>query len=601
MGIKDKLIKARSKLSIGTYKRPQVFIISLMLLINIVILVVAAFIALAIDSSYSNFFDAFANGSVKWMLTPNAILLIENPETLLLAVFVLVIGMVLFTGTIIALTTNAIKDYFQKKQSGSGKLILDKQIVVLNWNNKVTDLVADLLYLNDETLALVILADVDKSEVEKIINNTIKGMGCKKSLKNLNILVKKGNPLLKSDLDDISIEKAKSILIMNMDMSSSLESLSQGDLNVIKTILSIGEIKFENTPPIVAEIKNIETKGKVLTMGRVVKSLKQQLIIPVCFDRRLGHVIAQTIINPLIKEVYLSLFSFEGAEIYCIKDHDIESALKELSHIIPVAQDSEYLYVLAENDKQLHLQSSQDINPILLDVNEINYKSEMKVYIIGQNNKLRFIKDSFEEYEEVYQGNFKSQSVDENKLENFVKDFNLDDTPSTILLLSNEFVDRSSLDANVINNLIHLQGNLQGDRNIIVEVLDPANDHIIKDFNINNTIISNKIISLLLSKLALYKETAPFYENLLTIKSENTKKDDQNIVIVEAKTILNNSFPLKFDSIKQMIISFYHSYDQKYMLFGLFKNNQLTIFYGNLEKQEKTSIETTDKLVFMKL
>ena len=40
--------------------------------------------------------------ALKWMLTPNAILQIENPQTLILAVVVLIIGMVLFTGVIIA-------------------------------------------------------------------------------------------------------------------------------------------------------------------------------------------------------------------------------------------------------------------------------------------------------------------------------------------------------------------------------------------------------------------------------------------------------------------------------------------------------------------
>jgi len=601
MRIKDKILKARSKLSIGTYKRPQLFIILLMILFNILILIIAAFIALAIDDGYSNFFDAFANGSLKWMLTPNAILVIENPQTLLLAVFVLVIGMILFTGTIIALTTNAIKDYFQKKKSGSGKLILDKQIVILNWNNKVPELVADLMYLDEEDVSLVILAEVDKDEIEKLINNTIRNTGVKKNITNISILVKKGNPLIRSDLEDISIDKAKTILIMNADMVSSSENLSKGDLSVIKMILSLGEINFRYSPPIVAEIKNIETKEKILMMSKVVKSLKEHLVIPICFDRRLGHVIAQTIINPLIKDVYLSLFSFEDSEAYFIDNIDFDFCLENYSHVIPVAKHKKGLYVLAENDKQLSLREQKKVNIIPLKTKNLKFKSDLKVYIIGKNNKLNFIKDSFDEYETLYQGNFEAKYIEEYKLEAFINDFNKETIETTILLLSNEFVSRSNLDANVINNLIYLQANLKGERNIIVEVLDPANDHIVKDFNINNTIISNKIISLLLSKISLYKETAPFYENLLTIKSDLTNKDDLNIFIWKAIEILDDEFPVDFLSIKELIMSIYIGFEKSYIPIGCFKNGKLIMFYGDLNKENNIRIQAEDRLILIKL
>lgn len=601
MGLKDKFFKARSKLSIKTYKRPQLFVILMMIIINIIILIIAAFIALAIDDGYSNFFDAFANGSVKWMLTPNAILVIENPNTLLLAVFVLVIGMILFTGTIIALTTNAIKDYFQKKKSGSGRLILDKQIVVLNWNNKVPELVADLIHLEAEDISLVILADIDKFEAEKLIQNAIKQLSDKRDFKNLDILVKQGSPLIKTDLFDISIDKAQSVLIMNSDTQSSDVSLSKGDLNVIKIILSLGEIEFVNSPPIVAEIKNIESKEKVLGLKKIVKSLHEHIIIPVCFDRKLGHVIAQTIINPLIKEVYLSLFSFQDSEVYYLKNLTFAECLNKYSHIIPLAREEEGLFVLAEEEKDLMYQEGKVVEIINLQPEQLSFKTDMKVYIIGTNNKLTFIKDSFDEYESIFASNFEAKYIDELKLKDFVKDFNQDDTPSTILLLSNEFAKPESLDANVIDNLIYLQSHITGDRNIIVEVLEPGNDHIVKDFNINNTIISNKIISLLLSKIALYKETAPFYENLLTIKSDVTNEDDQNIFILPASKMFKDSFPLKFSSFKQFILSFYQCFSKKYMIFGYFRNRELKIISGDLHQQRDVEIFEDDLLVFMKI
>ena len=125
-----KFRKSRSVISIKTYKRPFIFIIATMVLINLIVLSIAAVIALLIDDTFNTFIDAFANGSMKWLLSPNSILAIENPKMLFLAVIVLLTGMILFSGTIIALTTNAIKDYFHKKQTGKGKIFLEEHIVI---------------------------------------------------------------------------------------------------------------------------------------------------------------------------------------------------------------------------------------------------------------------------------------------------------------------------------------------------------------------------------------------------------------------------------------------------------------------------------------
>ena len=600
MSLKDKLSKARSKLSIKTYKRPQLFVILLMLLLNILILVVSAFIALVIDSTFDNFFDAFANGSLKWMLTPNAILLIDNPNTLILAVIVLVIGMVLFTGTIIALTTNAIKDYFQKKQSGSGKLILDHQIVILNWNNKVPELVADLIHLDKEDVSIVILADIEKATAEKLITNAIQTIKKEKSVINLNILVKKGNPLIKSDLYDISIEKAQTILIMNIDNDNEITLNAKTDFNLIKTILNLGEIEFIYHPPIVAEIQNMASKDKVSELSLIVNSLKEHNIIPICFDRRLGHVIAQTIINPLIKDVYLSIFSFEGAEVYFINDLDFNVCLKEFSHVIPIAKHNQGLFVLSEKDQYLQLKDSLTPAIIPLKTKVLDSKSNIKVIIIGSNNKLQFIKESFDDYTEIYDGQFEALYIDDFDLKNHINDIK-NDSNKTILLLSREDTDTANLDANIINNLIYLQTEKIQNANIIVEVLDPANDHIIKDFNINNTIISNKIISLLVSKIIMYQETAAFYENLLTIKSETTGKDDQNISIMPVNKLFKDTFPLTFNSYKQLLLSFYEAFNHELMLIGYFRNKKLSMIYGNLHQKEKIEIQKDDLLIYIKI
>ncbi|MBN2876393.1 MAG: hypothetical protein JXL85_01955 [Bacilli bacterium] len=602
--LKSRLLKARSFLSVKTYKHPMIFVISMMVLLNIIILCIAALIAMGIDDSFTNFIDAFANGSLKWMLTPNAILQITNPNLLVLAVFVLVIGMILFTGTIIALTTNTIKEYFQKKKSGSGKIYLDDHVVILNWNNKVPELVADLLHVEGKEIQAVILAEVEKDYAEKQILNALnKAKHSDRELSNINVLVKNGNPLIYSDLDDISIENANSILIMNKDLHEEvIQDMSKSDLNVIKVILSLGRITFTYDPPIVAEIKRIETKEKILTMSRVVKTLHEHKIMPICFDRRLGQIISQTIIDSRMEDVYLSLFSFDDSEVYMIENMDFEECLTKCSHAIPITRVDKNLFVLSLNNDLKLASAQKDYTVHKWKVSKTIKPSNIDVYIVGSNNKLAFIMESFEEYKNLYQSDFNTKYVSGNQIKEMVHELNLSKKQATIVLLSDENQEIESLDANVIENLIYLQGNIRRDNiNIIVELLDPKNDHIIKDFDIENTIISNKIISLLLSKLALYKETAPFYENLLTIKSDTTGKDDQNIFIVSAKNYIKETFPIRCASIKEFIISIYHSSNREYIPIGIISDGVLTIFEGDMSQEKALEISDGMELVLFKI
>lgn len=601
--LKARLFKARSIVSIKTYKRPMLFVIMLMLLINIVILCVAAIIALVIDDTFTGFIDAFANGSLKWLLTPNAILEIENPNTLFLAAVVLVVGMVLFTGTIIALTTNLIKDYFQKKKSGSGKVFLNNHIAILNWNNKVPELVADLLNVEDENVTLMILADIDKDYAEKQIFNAVNKLDkSSKELSNLNVLVKNGDPLAISDLYDISIEEAITIIIMNKGTYETVtKDMSKSDLNVIKTILNIGRISFSNNPPIVAEIKRIETKEKIETMANVVESLKSHTILPICFDRRLGQIIAQTIINNLMEDVYLSLFSFEGSEVYCLKNTTFDACLEKHSDAVPLARNGNDLFVLSLDDKSKHITSDNNIETKKLKTLQIKETSNIEVYLIGKNNKLEFIQSAFNEYKNLYHSDFKARWIPDDEIGLFIDEINQSIKPITIVLLSDEDQSDDSLDANVINNLINLEGKIKRkDVNIIVELLDPKNDSIIKDFNINNTIISNKIISLLLSKLALIENTGSFYENLLTFNIDESE-DDHEVTIKKSIEMFDESFPIEFINKKSFIKSTYQSFNNKFIPFGYFRDSILHILSEDLHKKEAFTILNSDLIVLMKL
>lgn len=579
--------KTKSYINIKTYKRPLVYVITLMVLLNILILAIASFIALSIDDSFSNFFDAFFNGSLKWMLTPNAILSITNPKLLTLAVIILVIGLILFSGTIIALTTNAIKDYFQTKKDNSGKITLDEHIVIINWNSKVPELVSDLLYLEMKALTIMIVSMCDKHQAESLILNALKKEQRQKKLANLNVLVKQADPLIISNLTDVSIDKAKAIIIMNNEKSN--------DLHVIKNVLSLGPLHFMYQPPIVVEIKEQESEQKLYTLSKVVKDLEEHLILPVCFDQRLGQIIAQTMIEERLESIYLSLFSFEGSEVYKIKNVTFDDVLNTHTHAIPVMTYKNDTFAISLNQDTAQLSSTKKNTPIQeLTLKPFKSFEDMDVYIIGSNNKQSFISEAFKHYELLTSSHFTVSFYDHNKLDGMITDLNKNDRKAKILLLSDETKEYQELDNDIIESLIYLETHLKRqDISIIVEILNPKHSQIIQGFRIKHTIISNKIISLLLSKLAFEAEAAHFYQELLTIDQNNEGVDLQSISIVHAKDLVKEALPISFTSIKSLIASIYHSSQKTFIPIGHFLNYKLTIFEGDLTS---ISFNLTDEM-----
>jgi ABC-type multidrug transport system fused ATPase/permease subunit len=591
--LKQTIRRTKNYIFIKTYKRPLLFVIVLMVFVNLAILAVAAFLALGIDDTYSSFFDAFFNGSLKWMLSPNAILTITNPRMLALAVTILIIGLILFSGTIIALTTNAIKEYFQTKKDNAGKIDLDDHIVILNWNSKVPELVSDLLYLDAKVLTIMIVTLFDKAQAEALILNALKRDKKQRELVNLNVLVKQADPLLIANLRDISIQDAKAVIVMNKEES--------GDLHVIKNVLTLSQIRFRYAPHIVVEIAKAESDQKLRTLATVVKDLGEHTILPVCFDQRLGQIIAQTMIEERLETLYHALFSFEGSEVYRVVGASFDTVLQSHSHAIPVMTHKEDTFALSLSRETASRHTDKPLAPtIALKFDLPSPSSDFDIVILGNNNKLTYIKDTFRHYESLSESHFQVFAFDHAQASEAVLRLNESKRTTKVLLLSGDASDPADLDEEIFETLIYLETHLTNpDVSIVVEILNPKHQAMIQGFRIKHTIISNKIISLLLSKLAFDIDTEQFYHRLLTIDPE-AQTDLQSVVIFGAKDVLNHPFPLSFESIKHFVSSVYESSGKQFVVLGLFRHRQLMVFEGDLT-QTAFVLQADDELVLMRV
>jgi hypothetical protein len=221
---------------------------------------------------------------------------------------------------------------------------------------------------------------------------------------------------------------------------------------------------------------------------------------------------------------------------------------------------------------------------------------------MGHNNKLPFIIEAFEEYQSLYKKTFDVLQFNPSQMDEVIDLIRKDQQKTIVLLLSDESSDVDSLDANVLNNLLNVQTELKReDVEIIVELLDPNNDVIIQDFDIHNTIISNKIISLLLSKLALFPETALFYEQLLSFEITNAYQSDYEIVIYDASDLIQESLPKTFDSALELTYTLYDGFNAKTIPLGIHHEGELMILSDYLEHNTSMTIHQADEVICMNL
>lgn len=110
--------RIRAKVSVSTNKHPILSTLLTLIGINLAILLIAAGILMGINpSGYSNYFYTFLKVG-EWLLFPSSILPLVHSGEIVLGIIVAISGMVLFSGTIIAVTTNYLRTYINQKTSG---------------------------------------------------------------------------------------------------------------------------------------------------------------------------------------------------------------------------------------------------------------------------------------------------------------------------------------------------------------------------------------------------------------------------------------------------------------------------------------------------
>ena len=221
--------------------------------------------------------------------------------------------------------------------------------------------------------------------------------------------------------------------------------------------------------------------------------------------------------------------------------------------------------------------------------------------MIGDNSKKEYILDNLERSKESELLDFDLKIYHKNENDKLINDIKETTGEKKVLILSDDNVGMESYDANVFVSLIELSKSFPKRDNItyITELLDSRNLSSVQDFNIKNTIISNKMMSLLITQLVMNDDSKKFFEKLLTTDSSDSNADF-DIAVTKVNNLVKIEDKLEFESKAELLQSFYNTFDGKNILIGILKNNEYIYLNKDQDKKEKIIIEPSDSFIYFK-
>ncbi len=218
-----------------------------------------------------------------------------------LLMFLVTIGGIFFVGGLIGVLTTGLEGKLDEMRKGRSLVVESGHTVILGWSEQIFTIISELVEANSSLKRglIAVLAMKDKVEMEDEIRNKVG------STKNTHIVCRTGNPLDMNDLEIVNPNQARSIIIL------SSEDEANADTYTIKSILALTNNPNRHPEPyhIVAEIRD----RKNIEAARLVGKNEVELVQ---VDEFAARIIAQTCRQSGLSVVYTELLDFGGDEIY---------------------------------------------------------------------------------------------------------------------------------------------------------------------------------------------------------------------------------------------------------------------------------------------
>ena len=537
--------KIREWFSIQIVKNPGRVVLFSILLFNILFFVLSALVISNLSLSGTEkmgFFEAVFY-TVTMILDAGCIQFViadigkSGTVIAIVCLAIIVIGMVSFTGAVIGYVTNTISSFIDNSNSGSRKLRISNHLVILNWNTRASEIINDLLYCKGKQ-KVVVLVEGRRQEIIKEIDerlsdtihreninihkrcqqlgfwNGIKTYNKEKLTNNITVVVREGDVFSSKQLRDISLENARSVVILGNDINNTIckfeqrekyEENSKGNAQTIKTLMQVSDITADaysaDNQKIIVEISDDGTWEIVDRIIKYKQVDEKCNIVPIRVNRILGQILSQFSLMPELNLAYKELFSNKGATFY-VEEKAVQNEKEYISNYldrhknaIPLTQmnarDKKYFFYSAENEKDIAKPSTIRKSGYSVEINRNYWIEKKNVIILGHNSKCKDIMQGFCAFRDEW--NYKNgqdeilqivviddqQSLEKMKyykeypfviktvaasiydeylicstIDEFV-DSNEEDT--SILILSDDSALDENIDANALANLVYVQ------------------------------------------------------------------------------------------------------------------------------------------------
>ncbi|HOZ31159.1 MAG TPA: hypothetical protein PLL66_09595 [Bacteroidales bacterium] len=487
---------------------------------------------------------------------------------------IITLGGIFILSTLIGILSSGIEVKLEQLRKGKSFVIEQNHTLILGWSTKVFTIISELIVAgeNQKSPRVVILSEKDKVEMEDEIREKIPVM------KNMKVICRTGSP---SDLTSLAIvnpHQAKSIIILTPEEGDP-------DAQVIKTILAITNNPNRRKEPyhIIAEIKNF----KNIEVAKMVGKDEVELILA---DDIFARIMVQTSRQSGLSIVYQELMDFDGDEIYFNEEPKLigktfaeslfvykTSSVMGIQYANGTCQVNPPMdYIFKEGDKVIAITEDDD-TMIISDKTNFNIYEESivhieeqpkqpeKTLIIGWNNRGPILIKELDQYlkngsyikivsdYEIEQSVLNTMS---SSLKNITIDFIQAETTSKEVIDSldvtsfdnvqvlcyNDRLPQQEADAITLIILLHLRrisSEKNSDIKIVSEMLDIRNRDLASVTKVNDFIISDKIISLMMSQISENKHLMRVFEDLL-------RSEGSEIYLKPAENYINKNTEIDF-------------------------------------------------------
>lgn len=456
---------------------------------------------------------------------------------------IVTIGGLVIVASLIGIVSGAFDSKVEELRKGRSRVLEQDHTLILGWSTKVFPIVREIATANLSRgkSAIVILADRDKVEMEDDIKAQVGDTGKTK------IIVRSGDPMNLAELEVANPHTARSIIVLAPD------DADDPDSTVIKTALAVtnNPRRKEGSYHIVGELQEPGNLEAASLVGRDEAHwvLSTELI---------SRITVQTCRQSGLSVVYSELLDFDGAEIYFTEQptltgktyFDAQLAFAE-SAVMGLVQGGkvtlnpkadtvlsagDLIIVIAEDDDTIALTEPGTPDLGVVSDSTVDSARPESTLVLGHNEGLQLMLTELDGYSTPRSRVAIVADVEEPGFDGLV---NLDVTfqrgdPTSravldalyvhefdhiIVLAAKETLPAQRADAKTLITLLHLRDiavKKGADLNVVSEMIDDRNRELAEVTQADDFIVSDQLISLMLSQLSENKRLTDVFDELFS-------------------------------------------------------------------------------------